>query len=75
MKLIKPLFILLILASISHNTKASWTTEGLNDAETQTIDDASSSELKELSDCMYGSNETDISKTACINDVFGDVHN
>lgn len=79
MKLFKTITLTLLFISLAHNanasTKSNWTTSGLDNAETQAIDDASQKELWKLSDCMNESNETEISETSCINEVFGDVHN
>lgn len=62
-------------ASQETNQTSNWLTNGLNEAETQAIDEASQAELTEVSGCMAEANETEISETSCINEVFGDVHN
>jgi hypothetical protein len=72
--------LLILTLSLSFNASAAqsssnWTTNNLTDGELETIDNASQDQIYELSDCMSDANETQISETSCINDVFGDVHN
>lgn len=60
---------------LAATNNSNWTTEELDDAETQVIDQASHDELSEISACMIQNDETEIGNTSCVNDVFGDVHN
>lgn len=73
----KTFFIILVMVILQNYAKADaqWTTKGLDDVETQVIDEASDKEIKELSSCMNDYSETQINNTSCVNEVFGDVHN
>jgi hypothetical protein len=54
---------------------AAFTTAGLTDLETQTVDESTNSEIIALTDCMADSDELKISETSCINEVYGDIYN
>lgn len=73
--LITILILTLSINLLAATNNSNWTTEELNDAEAQVIDQASQDELSEISACMIQNDETEIGNTPCINDVFGDVHN
>ncbi len=66
---------LLILGNYVRASDAVWTTKGLDNVEVQVVDEANASDMRLLSNCMVESEETEISETSCIQDVFGDVHN
>jgi hypothetical protein len=71
--------ILLAMLIISLNAlsanNAKLTSNLLDNAETQVLDDASNEEITELNECMAETKTNEIGETACMNEIFGDIHN
>jgi hypothetical protein len=56
-------------------TQTIFTTNDLDNAELQAIDDSTHLEFTKLVECAEDAGTTDLGDTSCINEVFGDVHN